>query len=249
LIDGSIRDCGIDRGIFYHFKRFLLKRANLVIGNSSAGLSAYKTKGQVLYNAINSERFNERVIAQEFNVIMTANFTEYKDHLTFLNAAIPLLQDHTVDNVFLVGEGPFKEKYISWISTEHPELFSRFHFTGAVFNVEEYLARCHVGVLCSTPEYSEGLSNSVLEYMAAGLVPIVTNLGGSKEIVEDDINGYLINPRDDKKIVELIHLLKNSPSIRMQIIEQAKATIENKFSLKKNLDTLSLIYTNLWNKN
>jgi glycosyltransferase involved in cell wall biosynthesis len=245
LIDGSVRDAGLDLGILFPFKRFFLKRADLVIGNSLAGLKTYRTKGIVIYNAIDTARFIKPENSQEFNIIMTANFTDYKDQFTFLKAAVKLVQDQTVNQVFLLGDGPHKEKYIKWINEEYSHIKANFHFPGVVRNVEHYLANCKVGILCSTPEYSEGLSNSVLEYMAAGLVPIVTDLGGSAEIVTNEVNGFLIQPKDDIKIVELIHLIKDNPDLHKQILEKAKETIAEKFSMQKNLGTLTKIYSDL----
>jgi len=247
LIDGSIRDSGVDKGWHYNFKRFFLKRASLIISNSRSGLKAYNVDGQVVYNAIDTTRFLPVRGNNEFNMVMTANFSEYKDQQTFLNAAVVLVTDKRVDNIYLLGEGPKMNKYINWVNREYPEIAPRFHFTGAVNNVEEYLNICHVGVLCSTPEYSEGLSNSVLEYMAAGLVPIVTNLGGSVEIVEDGKNGFLIQPKDHQRIIEIVNLLRNKPGLRDQIVESAKSTIDDKFSMRKNLDTLTVLYNDLNN--
>jgi len=242
LIDGSIRDSGVDKGWHYHFKRFFLKQASMIISNSMAGLKAYNVEGQVVYNAIDTSRFRPAEENKEFNMVMTANFSEFKDQKTFLNAAVNLVSNNIVDNVYLLGDGLYRNKYLNWIEHEYPEIAPRFHFEGAVSNVEEYLSRCHVGVLCSTPEYSEGLSNSVLEYMAAGLVPIVTDIGGSAEIVDDSRNGYLIQPEDHHRIIELVTMLKSKPGLRGQIIGSAKSTIDEKFSKQKNIDMITMLY-------
>lgn len=245
VIDGSIRDAGVDKGLNYHFKRFFLKRARIAIGNSFAGLKAYKTDGEVIYNVIDNSRFISPTLNGEFNLLMTANFSKYKDHFTFLKAAVQLVADDTVDKVFLLGDGEYKEKYLNWINHDYPAIKDRFIFTGAVRNVEEFLAACKVGVLCSTPEFSEGVSNSVLEYMSAGLVPIATNLGGIAEIIEDGQNGYLINPGDDKKIVDLIHLIKNDTVLYDSVTFYAKQTIASKFSMTANLLQLTSLYNRI----
>ena len=246
MIDGSVRDSGLDLGIFYPIKRFFLKRADLVIGNSLAGLKAYNIKGTVIYNVIDPARFIKPKNTREFNIVMTANFTDYKDQFTFLKAAVQLVLDHTVNQVFLLGDGPYKEKYRTWINKEYSHIKANFHFPGVVRDVENYLSNCKVGILCSTPEYSEGLSNSVLEYMAAGLVPIVTDLGGSAEIVENGVNGFLIQPKDDIKIVEFVKMIKKNPGLHKQLLEQAKATISEKFTMQKNLGILTTVYSKLY---
>ena len=242
LIDGSIRDAGVDKGIHYKMKRFFLKRANSVIGNSYAGIRNYKVEGQVIYNSINQSRFLPHSDNGEWNMLMTANFSDYKDQLTFLKASVELVRNKSIDNVYLLGEGPHQKKYMEWISSEYANLSDHFHFPGAVNNVEEYLAKSKIGILCSTPAFSEGLSNSVLEYMAAGLISIVTDLGGSAEIVEDGKNGFLIAPGDYKKIIDRVILVKNDTILQKSIIDQAKNTIETKFSMEKNLEVLSQLY-------
>jgi glycosyltransferase involved in cell wall biosynthesis len=247
LIDGSIRDSGVDRGVWFHFKRFFLKRADAVIANSNAGLKAYKINGHVNYNGINPKRFLAKVITDEFNIVMTANFSDYKDHLTFLKAAVFLLKDGVIDQAFLIGDGPNREKYMNWIEAEFPDLNRRIHFLGNVKDVENYLAMCNVGVLCSTTRYGEGISNSVLEYMAAGLIPIVTDIGGSSEIIENGINGFLINPGNENEIITLVKDIKNNNSLQERLIKNAGTTIKEKFSVEKNLELLTSFYTSLLN--
>jgi glycosyltransferase involved in cell wall biosynthesis len=247
IIDGSIRDSGVDRGIWYYYKKFFLNRANAVISNSQAGLKAHNINGYVIYNGINPERFHQEVCKDEFNIIMTANFSKYKDHFTFLKAAIFLLKKDSIDHVFLLGEGPKKEKYKSWIENDYPEIKEKIHFLGIAKDVEKYLAMCRVGVLCSTTRYGEGISNSVLEYMAAGLIPIVTDIGGSSEIIENEINGFLVTPGNENEIITLVQGIKNNNSLQERLVKNAGTTIKEKFSVEKNLELLTSFYTSLIN--
>jgi len=243
-IDGSIRDAGVEKGLNKYFKRFLLKRADLIIANSLAGLKAYHVTGTVIYNVINRDRFKIKIKSAEYNLVMAANFTNYKDQKTFLKAAVILVQEKIADHIFLLGEGPKKIKYEDWINKNYPTIQQKFHFPGAIGNVEEYLAQCKVGVLCSTPEYSEGLSNSVLEYMAAGLIPIATDIGGSREIIIDGYNGFLFKPGDSDEIVRIVKKLKNDNALTEIFKLNAAKTITEKFSYIENIEKLENIYVN-----
>lgn len=245
IIDGSIRDAGIEKGWQKKFNRFFLKRANLVLANSFAGLKAYKVGGSVIYNAIDQDRFILKNENDEVNLIMVANFTDYKDHQTFLRAAIQLLNENVIDNVYLLGDGPNLFKYIALIEREYPAISKRVFFPGSVTNVEEYLAICSIGVLCSTTEHAEGLSNSVLEYMAAGLIAIVTDLGGSCEIIEHGKNGFLIQPDNPEEIVNIVKLLKEDTNLTICLRENARETVKQKFELKKNIGLLEKTYLKL----
>jgi len=60
------------------------------------------------------------------------------------------------------------------------------------------------------PSYSEAFPLVILEAMARGLVILVSDLPGMREIVEEGRNGYLFNPGDLDKIEDLIFHLKNN---------------------------------------
>ncbi len=245
LIDGSIRDAGIEKGWEYYFKRFFLNQADFVVANSSAGLKAYKVNGQVIYNAINRERFRRNEITKEFNIIMTANFTDYKDHKTFLKSAVKLIRLKVVDNAYLVGDGPHRKNFMNYIKENYGELSEIIRFVGAAHNVEEYLAECKIGILCSTKKYSEGVSNSILEYMAAGLVAIGTNVGGIPEIIEHGKNGFLINEGDSNAIVNYVQMVKEKPALYYAIRQSAFVTLEDKFNYNNNCEQLLQLYRSL----
>ncbi len=249
FIDGSIRDAGIEKGWQLFLKKYFLKRADLIIANSKAGLHYYKIRGEVIYNAIDTRRFYKRIKTGKINIIMVANFTDYKDHKTFINAAIKLLNNKQIDNVYFAGDGPHKQIHIDNLKKNYPGIFLKFHFLGLTPNIEKYLAKCKFGILCSTSAYSEGISNSVLEYMAAGLIPIVTDVGGSSEIISDTNNGYLIKSGDSDKIVEIIEHLRSDTELFRSITKSAQKTIRLKFDLKKNVKSIENIYHSLLHNN
>lgn len=242
LIDGAIRDAGIENGWQYDFKRFILKRADRVISNSHAGLKKYGVQGQVIYNAMDTSRFLPNKKTDEFNLVMTANFTAYKDHETFLKAAVELIKDGIVDQAYMPGAGPRRQKHVDWLADNYPAISGKIHFPGLVHNVEEFLANCRIGILCSTKRFSEGISNSVLEYMAAGLVPLMTDIGAAREIIEDGVNGFLFAPGNWKGIVNLVSQLKGDSSKRESIVRAAKKTVNERFELKTNIAEYASLY-------
>lgn len=244
-INGSIRDAGIEKGWQRKLKIFFLKHSDQIVSNSIAGLKVYNVKGIVLYNAIDLERFRKPYDGKLFNLIMVANFTDFKDQETFIKAALILKQKQIIDNVYLLGDGPNKDKILNLLKGHPDDISKCFYFPGAVYNVEEYLSKCKIGVLCSTIKYGEGVSNSVLEYLGAGLVPIVTNIGASKEIVEDGINGYLISAGGVEELVERVKNLKNDSLLYSKIRIQGSATLEQKFSYKKNVMELEELYSTI----
>lgn len=243
FLNGSIRDSGIEKGWQRKLKRLMLLLADTVVSNSYTGLAAYKVKGEVIYNAIDIKRFRSDVDkGGEFNMVMVASFSNYKDHSTFVSASIRLMNEGFIDNVYLIGDGPNRSIIQFMLQTQHPELKNRFMFTGSVYNVEDYLQKCKVGVLCSTSKFSEGLSNSVLEYMASGLVPIVTNVGGNPEIIVNGANGFLVEPHDADEIYKVVVTLRHNEELIRSIIRNCQDTIRTKFDFECSIQKLMSIY-------
>ena len=249
FINGSIRDAGIEKKWQKALKGFLIKRADVVIANSEAGLTHYKVQGEVIFNAINMSRFGLIPVGEGFNMIMVANFSDYKDHKTFIDAAGELLNRNRIDLVYMAGDGPRRKEFMNYIKKTFAYVSERFIFLGAINNVEEYLSRCMVGVLCSTQEYGEGISNSVLEYMAAGLVAITTDTGGMHEVIDDGENGYLVKEKDARSIVDIVIQLRENPELMSRLRANARKTIGSKFSYEKNIESLKKIYSGLCTEN
>lgn len=85
---------------------------------------------------------------------------------------------------------------------------NRVVFTGRVEKPMSYIRRFDIAVLCSE---SEGFSNSIVEYMWAARPIICTNSGGNSEIVQNDINGFLIPVGDFEALANrIIQLLSDS---------------------------------------
>ena len=249
LIDGSIRDAGIEKGWQLTMKKFFLSRADKIISNSIAGLKSYNMKGEVVYNAIDPLRFKAKNSVDKFNIIMTANFTDYKDHKTFIDAAARLKSDGIIDEIYLAGEGPHRLTYITYVASSFPDIKESFHFPGVVSDIESILSGCRVGVLCSTSKYGEGISNSILEYMAAGLIAIGTKIGGTVEIIENGLNGFLIDEGDSNAIVQIVKKVRYDDDLSDKIIRNARLTIENKFSYKRNCEKLLEVYKSICKEN
>jgi glycosyltransferase involved in cell wall biosynthesis len=66
------------------------------------------------------------------------------------------------------------------------------------------------------PSANEGMSNALLEALASGLPVIVTDTGGSQELVENGKNGYII-PRTSKAIIESLKKLLQDEALRAEM--------------------------------
>lgn len=246
IVNASIQDSGLDKGWQCKMKKCLLSIADAKISNSLAGFHYYNTEGELLYNFINPDRFEERKLNEGFNVVMVANFTDYKDYSSYFGIIKELIRQKLIDKAYAVGAGKYFSKYHKEISLDEV-LNDNVVFTGNISDVEGLLCSMSVGFLFSTEEYGEGISNSVLEYMASGVVSIVSDIGASSEIIDHGVDGFLVKKDDLYGITEIIRKLKNNVNYKESIIENGRRKINEKFSLNENIRKLEMIYNRLIN--
>jgi len=247
IINASIQDSSLDKGWQYKLKKRLLSASDINISNSIKGFSYYKTQGEVLYNFIDSNRFNGERSDIGLNVAMVANFTEYKDYVSYFKIVKELIRLNFIDIAYAIGSGKYLSKYKREIGADE-NLRDKIIFTGNIENIESFLSTLSIGFLFSTEEYGEGISNSVLEYMASGVIPIVSDIGASSEIIEDGVDGFLVNKYDVSGIAEIVLKIRNDEQYRYEIIENAKRKISDRFGMKRNIRQLEDIYQGVYKK-
>jgi glycosyltransferase involved in cell wall biosynthesis len=121
-------------------------------------------------------------------------------------------------------------------------LADRVLFTGFRGDVPALLSEVSVSVL---PSLSEGLSNVVLEAMAAGVPVVATSVGGTPEMVEDGVTGLLVPPRDARALAEAIGSLLADPLRGRSIGDAGRRRVAERFSLEATVHATAQLYERL----
>ncbi len=225
-----------------------------VVGNSKAGLSAYeapKHKSFCFYNGFDFRRVetleDEQSVREQYQIPdgmitgMVGAFFDRKDYETYLKAAIRYL-DQRKDMTFLaIGDGPNLERFKAMVPTHHRD---RILFTGMVHNVESLVNTFDIGVLAT---YTEGISNSIMEYMVLGKPVIASDGGGTKELVINNDTGYLIPQRDTDSLFESLNILSKSEELRVKFGANGQHRIHSVFTLDRMKKDYYRLYQQLMN--
>jgi len=241
LINGCIRNAPVDLNFQMKIDKILYNFYQEVVANSNSGLQVYGQTGKkgrhVLYNGFDIKRVpkeskgelrNQLGINDKFTVVMVASMGDNKDHSSIIRAADKILKINNDVQFYLVGDGPMKENYISWVSSL--ELDNNIIFTGEINNIEQYLKASDLSVLMSTN--AEGFPNVVLESLACATPVIASQDGGTKELICNGINGYLINKGDYENLSSIIEYLYKNKETLVKLSYNADKTVRSNFSLK-----------------
>jgi L-malate glycosyltransferase len=162
----------------------------------------------------------------------------------FLKAAVIVREQFPEAFFLIVGGSYFDPLYKPSLERMAKELkiADRVLFTGERNDVQHLLQEVNISVL---PSLSEGLSNSLLESMGAGLPVIATNVGGNPEIVQDGKTGFLVPARDEKALSDAMVRMLKSPELAEKFGQAGYERVGSHFSLDATVRKTEDLYTML----
>jgi glycosyltransferase involved in cell wall biosynthesis len=165
------------------------------------------------------------------DVVMVASFTRNNDYSLFYEVAERITAMRK-DVTFIAAGGPGKTPvFYEWFSDaakNHPRILC----PGQIRDVEALVHACDIGVLfTNTLLHGEGISNSIIEYMALGKPVVATDNGGTGEIVRHNKNGYLVGDESPETIAGRILELLEDPEKRRAMGERGRQIIQSTFRL------------------
>lgn len=113
------------------------------------------------------------------------------------------------------------------------------HFVGRVDSAAPYLQAADLFVL---PSSTEGLSNSLLEAMAAGMAAAASRVGAAPELIAHGESGWLFPAQDERALCEALLALLANPELRARLGEAARRRVEGDFSLISVAERLNALY-------
>jgi len=179
--------------------------------------------------------------AQTLVVGTVSRLDPVKDHGTLFQAARLVLQKGTDLQLLIVGDGTEKGRLEAEVAA-YPELRRRSLFTGEVCDVESWLQALDVFAL---PSISEGMSNTLLEAMSSGVVPVATWVGGNPEVIEGWRSGLLFSPGDAVALSEHLAHLASDVAWRRQLGVQARERVIARFEIGRMLHSYTQLYCEL----
>ncbi|WP_409665106.1 glycosyltransferase family 4 protein [Flavobacterium sp.] len=109
--------------------------------------------------------------------------------------------------------------------------FQNVTFLGSV-PYDQMKTHINASTVCVFPTFAEALPVSWIEAMAMQKAIVASDIGWAKEVIDDDVNGFLVNPKEHQVFAKKINILLENTSLRSQIGAAAKAKVQQKFSIE-----------------
>jgi glycosyltransferase involved in cell wall biosynthesis len=233
-------------------------RTNGIMANSQeAKRIAVETEGlspddvDVVYQGVDMDKFHvglgDRTAVERLGIPhgsrvvgILANLRPVKDHKLFLRAA--QIVAHEVENAafLLMGRGELYQGLRDFAA--ELGIDERVFFTQGEGNVMDWLAGTSVGCLTS---FSEGFSNAIMEYMAAGLPVVAIDVGGNRDAIVHGETGFLVPDRSPEAFAQpIVELLRNE-ALRTRMGEAGFRRCKEQFEVGKTIGQLEQLYESL----
>jgi glycosyltransferase involved in cell wall biosynthesis len=254
LINGMVADAPVNKTVFnsksVFYSKITFPFSDVIVANSKAGLNAYKAprqKSQVIYNGYNFKRNcqlktreevrNEYKINTDYVVGMIASFSRFKDYKTFYEAASLILQKRSDVTFLAVGNNTDSTESIRMVNNRF--LKNHFRLLGKKSDIESIVNITDIGVLAT---FTEGISNSVLEFMAQQKPVVASLCDGTKEIIDNGTTGLLVKTSDANEMAEKIQVLLSDGTLRKQMGQLAQKRIQDSFTIEQMINNYTVLY-------
>lgn len=258
IVVASIRDTGdLLSPLQRRVQKMVCRLADCVLVNAEAIRGSLLAQGYdpsnivVIRNGITLSKFagedRGAVLRRELGLPLSARLVAVFSRLNrmkgvqyFLDSAIVLAARFPDVRFLVVGDGGSKkelEEYAARVG-----LGQRIVFTGFRSDIPDVLSQVAISVL---PSLSEGTSNTLLESMAAGIPVIATRVGGNPEVVEDEVSGLLVPPRDSAALAAATGRLLEDEDLALRLGQAGMRRVSELFSIAGSVHQTEHLYQRL----
>ena len=204
---------------------------------------------EVIPNGVDVEKFSKKISAEQRAVfrkqysyadddvvIVTASRLSLKNAVDDMIRSLTFLPENY--KVLVAGVGEDEAMLHQLVAENHLE--SRVTFLGKKSHDELPAILQSSDIFCR-PSLSEGLGNSFLEAMAAGIPIIGTPVGGIPDFLVDGETGVFCQPRNPESLAKAALRIQTVPGLRQALIERGAMCVRNGYQwhhLSQRIDLL-----------
>ena len=197
-----------------------------------------KEKVEVIYNGIDVAKIvpkSEEKHSDDLKLVMVGHIVPPKGQERVIKG-LSMLPDEVRKHVFFDCFGEGTEEYKNNLQKMAKNLGVNLSLCGYCSEVGNVLRDYDIGINCSR---GEGFGLSTVEYMAAGICPVVANTGANEELIENGKNGFVFDYHELKQFADLLIRLFGNRALLTTVSKEARDIAVSRYSLE-NMEKLVL---------
>ncbi len=255
LSNRSVRKLSLKNCLYYWqgLQEIKLLRAAKYITSCSKSMKEWvednfavsKGRIRVIYNAIQIEKW--KIPAQyfkphkEFRILCVGTICETKGCKDLIEACEYIAREH-VDFKFILSLVGKTGEYTSYLKEKYGH-YSWLNIVGVLPRNEVMGLYSEADVVC-LPSWWENMPMACIEAMLNGAIVVGSTSGGMSEIIEDGVNGFLVQPKNPKKLADnLWKVITMSDKEKQKVSQNAKCRIREAFCLNAIVKQMIDYYT------
>jgi sugar transferase (PEP-CTERM/EpsH1 system associated) len=235
------RKMDINLTVSEELKQEILEKFNLKHDNFKPIINGVDTNKFIIDSPSNTLLRNQLGLSPDDIVIgSVGRLVKVKNYKSLVSAFSKLSAYHSNVHLVLAGDGPERSNIEDQILMNG--LSNKVHLLGRRDDIPQVMNLLDIFVL---PSFSEGLSNTLLEAMSCGTPVVACDVGGNKEIIVEDITGFLYQSNNINDLYLILDSLSKQTNKLRQLSKQAREHILANYSLSGMVDQYEAVYTEL----
>lgn len=196
------------------------------------------TSWGVIYNPVETNIINNTSPVSEDTILFIGRLSKEKGAYSLMQAFNICAKQNKNLKLKLLGNGD-REQLLSYVDAEHHD---RVIFLGYCNRSEviKHIDECSFGCI---PSYMENFSMAAMEIMSRNRTLIFTTRASGKELIDDGVDGFLVDPDNLEELSIRILKLSNDHTLRDTMSNKAYKKIFEKFSTTVIVEQLEKYYT------
>ena len=208
--------------VMNEYKKLLSNNKLFLIPNGIDGNTKFNP------NIIDAKKEKEKLGVEnnELSVFFIGRLSPEKNPDVFVEVAHRFSKKKNI-KFYIVGDGPMNKSVSSSIKSLGIE--STCIYLGYQTDIPKYLSIADIFVL---PSSIEGFPLSILEAMSMEVAVVASRVGAVPDIINSGNNGFVVSPGSVNEIVESVQKLIDNPKLLLEVKENARRAVEDKYTSK-----------------